>query len=88
MGQVMKTEELPQISRSKERMALAEARALDAQKRNLLGHLGTLRSKMPRFQETVAVDVKDGFSEFCRRFAASLSHHAAARRRGSDGALN
>lgn len=46
-GQVVKSEGLPRISRSKKRMAFAEVKTLNALRHNVLVHLRALRSKMP-----------------------------------------
>lgn len=46
---VTRMKKLFRVSRSKERISLAEKKTLYSQKHNLLGHLRTLRSEMPRF---------------------------------------
>lgn len=64
-GQMMKHKKLLRISRSEERIKLPEVKMLDEQRHNVLGHLHTLRSKIPVFQAHVAENVEYGFSAFC-----------------------
>lgn len=68
-------------------MTLAEAKALDAQRRNKRDHLRTLLSMIPGFQARVPEEVEDGFSAFCRRLFALFSDLAEGQRRGVGVAL-
>lgn len=79
-GQEGNVEQLLGTLRStKERISLVEAKTLDVQRSNVPGHLRILRSKKPGFLFGIAEDVKDGLAVFCRRLAASVSNHFAAR---------
>lgn len=81
-GQAIEVEEQLHTSRLKEWMDLAEVKSPDAQRRNLLGDLHALRSKMPGFQTRLVKDVEDVFFAFWRKLAAWLSVLSAALRRG------
>lgn len=66
---------------------LAKTKTPDAQRRTVLGHLRTFRSRMTTYEARMAEDVKDGFSISCQRLAASPLDHDAARRRDLCAAL-
>lgn len=86
-GQVMKVQELLQITRSEQKMALAQSKARDAQRRNLVRRLHTWRSKMPGLKTRVTEDVGGARYAFCLYLAALLLGLTAARRRGIGVAL-
>lgn len=87
-GQAMKVKALLRLFRSKDRMASTEVKMLDAKRHNVLGHLHTLRSRMPEFQSHVAENIEDGSAAICRWLAAFLPGLAADRRRSIGGAPN
>lgn len=65
-----------------------DVKTVDAQRPNMIGHLRTYRPRMLGFQAHVEEDVENGFSIFCRKLASSLLDLAAARVRGTAGAVN
>lgn len=86
-GRGMKVGVLPRKSRSKQRISLEKVKILDAQKRSLLDHLRTLRSRMPGFQARVAESVVDECSAFLQGLATALPHLDTARLQGIGAAL-
>lgn len=84
----MKVEKLLRTSCSKEGIASAKVKKLDAQEQNVLVHLRSVRSKMLGLQASVAEDVEDGLFAIRQRLATSISDLAAAQQCGIGVALN
>lgn len=84
----IKAEGLLHTSHAKERIDTAEVKRADLLGRRVSGYLESLHSTTPGSQARVAMDVEDGFTEFCLQLIISLSSLKLARWKSIENAEN
>lgn len=87
-NRITNVEGLLHTSRAKERRSTSQVKAVDSQRRGVVGHLQTLRLKMPDFRARVATDIAYGFTEFGPRRIAFTSSLMVAHQRRTDNTMN